>query len=129
MNDSEWQIKRVVILVRDWNERALVAAQLQEEIPCRVESGTDLEEGLALLILRAALIIVDWSGQEISPELWSRFRAAARGAPILILARQLDREELARLLIDPAHILFRPFTVGDVVRRAREWLEETPKHG
>ncbi len=129
MNDSEWQIKRVVIVARDLNERALIAAQLQEETPCRVESAADLEDGLALLILRAALIIVDWSDQEIAPDLWSKFRAAARGAPILLLARQLNREELARLGIDPANVLFRPFTVGDVVRRAREWLEETPKHG
>jgi hypothetical protein len=78
--------------------------------------------------LRAALIILDWSDQEIGAELWCKFRAAARGAPILFLARQLDREELARLGIHPANDLFRPFTVGDVVRRAREWLGETPKH-
>jgi hypothetical protein len=129
MNDSEWQIPRVIILARDWNERALIAAQLQEEVLCRVESAGDLEDGLALLILRAALVILDWSDQEISADLWSKFLAAARGAPILILARQLDREELARLLIDPASILFRPFTVGDIVRRACEWLEETPNHG
>ncbi len=128
MNDSEWQIERVVIVARRLNERALIAAQLQEETGCRVESAADLGEALSLLILRARLIIMDWSGQQVDPEPWSNFRAASRDVPVLILARRLDGAELAKLGIDPANVLFRPITVGDVVRCAREWLGRAAKN-
>jgi DNA-binding response OmpR family regulator len=124
MDDSGWQIERVVIIAQNWNERALIAAQLQEESVCRVESAGDLEVGLAQLILRAALIILDWSDQNVTSELWSKFQAAARGAPILVLARRIDHEELEKLGVNSASVLFRPLTVGQVVQRAREALKE-----
>ncbi len=124
MDDSEWQIERVVIIAQDWNERALIAAQLQEESFCRVESAGNLEDGLAHLVLRAGLLILDWSNQKVTSELWSKFQVAARGAPVLVLARKFDREELEKLGVSPAGVLFRPLTVGQVVQRARESLKE-----
>lgn len=119
---------RIVIVVQDWNARALIAAQLQEEIPCRVEAVASLLEGLALLIRRAALVILDWSDQEIYAERWARFRVAARDARILILASHLQEAELKRLGIPEAEVLVRPFTVGQVVTRARQMLKEVSRH-
>ncbi len=124
MNDLERQHERIILIAQDRNERALVASQLQEELDCQVDGAASVEDAIALLIVRATLIVLDWSDQSISPEIWSGFRAAARGAPILVLARRLASQEFSKFGIDAAHILFRPFTVGDVVRHACELMRK-----
>ncbi len=128
MNALGRHIKRVLIIAQDRNERALIAAQLQQEAPCQVVSAANLEDGLEPLVLRTALVIVDWSNQDITPDRWSTFLGAAGRVPILILARAIDREALAKVGIEAASIVLRPFTVGDVVKRALEKLEEAKNH-
>jgi DNA-binding response OmpR family regulator len=113
-------MKRVVLLVADANERALIAAQLQEELSCAVASAADLDDALALLIVRATLVTIDLRGLDV--ERWEKLRAVARGAPLLVLASRTDRATVARLGF--GQVMYRPFTVGDVVVRAREMLKE-----
>ncbi len=124
MEHLGWQTRRVLIIAQDWNARVLIAAQLQQEISCQVVGAANLEDGLERLPLLTSLIIVDWPSMNVAPDRWWGFRAAAARVPVLILARKSDRKELVRLGIETKSILFRPFTVGDVVNRSREMLGE-----
>jgi DNA-binding response OmpR family regulator len=114
-------MKRVLIIGQNAVERALIAAQLQEETPCAVESAATIRDALARLVIRPALVILDWSA--LAEDAQTGFRAAARGAPMLLLASRDDGESLERAGVDLRCVIFRPFTVGDVVVRARELLE------
>ncbi len=122
-------LERVLVISRDWHVRALIAAQLQGDLGCRVDSADDLRAALERLIMRASVVVIDWRDLETSPDLWSRFRVALRDAPMLVLASHLDKEQLYRLKIDSARILFRPFTVAEVAARAHEFLMETRTDG
>lgn len=124
MNDGNPDLRsRVVVLVADRSERALIGAQLEESLQVRVDGAESIRDALAHLLLRAALVIVDSTGQEIGGEEWSRLRASVRGAPILVLARNIDKLQLEQYGIQPTQVLFRPFTVGEVVARAREFIQ------
>jgi DNA-binding response OmpR family regulator len=116
-------MKRIILVATDANERALIAAQLQEELPCTVASAADAEEARALLTLRADLVIVDWRGLD-APDV-ERLRAAARGARLLVLASRVDHARMA----PRDRVLYRPFTIGQVVARARKILEEKSEDG
>ena len=113
-------MKRVVLVATDANERALIAAQLQEELACAVASAANADGALTLLVVRAALVIVDLRG--LDGERWEKLRAAARGSPLLVLASRAGSAVVA--LREDARVMYRPFTIGDVVARAREMLEE-----
>lgn len=125
MNDGELDLRaRIVIVGADLTERALIAAELQEEEQCRIESTESIQDALAFLILRASLVVMDWSGLDFPSRDWPRLQAGARGAPILVLAGSVDRAQIEQLGIPPTRVLFRPLTVGQVVARARELLLE-----
>lgn len=121
MNENDRE--RVVIVSGDLTERALIAAQLQQDVGCRVEGVENMRDALAALVLTSALVIVDLSKVAGEFEL-SKFRAAARGVPVLVLASRADGERIKEFESDPARVLFRPFTVGDVVERAGRILAE-----
>lgn len=114
----------MVILDANDTERALIAAELQEEMPCEIASALTLAGALKQLILRAALVILDWSNLRLQAPGWLKLQRAARGAPILILASRGDVAELENLGVKLSNVMIRPFTVGEVVARARKLLEE-----
>ncbi len=116
---------RVLVISRDWNVRALIAAQLQHEFGCPVDSADSLRGALERLILRAAVVVIDWRDLETPPALWSIFRAALRDARLLVLASPLEADRLQQLKIDSTSILFRPFTIAEIAARTHEFLTET----
>ncbi len=124
MNDGNPDLRpRVVVLAADRTERALIGAQLAESLQVRADGAESVRDAIAHLLLRAGLVIVDSTGLDIGGEEWNKLRAAARGAPILVLARNIDRLQLEQNGIQSAHVLFRPFAVGEVVTRARELIQ------
>ncbi len=120
---------RVLVISKDWNVRAAIAAQLQHEIGCQVESAHDLAGALERLIIRAAAVVIDWRDLETSPALWARFRAALRDAPMLVLASHWEAEHLRQLEIESTRILFLPFSIGEIAERTLEFLRETGGYG
>lgn len=120
---------RVVVVAENAKERALITAQVQEELSCEAASAPDFDDAIARMLVRAALIIVDLDNLTIGAEQWTRLSAAARGAPTLVIARRAAGALIDRLAIDRADVMFRPVAIGDVVARARELLREEMKHG
>lgn len=120
---------RVILVSGNLTERALIAAQLQAEVPCKVEGAATIRDALALLVTRAALVILDWSGLQPSVAEWSRLVAGARGAPVLVIAGNADREQIDELAVKPTRVLCRPLTVGDVVSQALQLLSPGGKNG
>jgi hypothetical protein len=121
--------KRIILIVNKTSERAAIAAQLQAEIQSSVEGAVALTGAFPLLVSRPELVIVDWSDLEITRDSWTRFQAVLRGAPALVLALQLDRQRLEQWGVRPGSWLLRPLTIGDIIKRAKELLEETSEHG
>lgn len=122
-------MKRVIIASQNLNERALVAAQLQSEIGCHVDTCATLQQVLGLLVLRAALVIIDWSNLEIAASEWSKIQMNLRGARLIVLASHVDEKQMIESGIDFKLVMFRPFTVGEVVKQARELLEGAVSNG
>ncbi len=122
-------MKRVIIASQNLNERALIAAQLQAETACYIDACATLREVLGLLVLRAALVIIDWANLEMTESEWSKIRTSLRGARLLILASHVNPSPMSELGIDFKSVLFRPFTVGEVVQRARKLLEGEMSNG
>ncbi len=120
---------RIVIIVGSRIERALIASQLQEEVQCEVASAATFEEGLAQLVIRASLIILDWSNLDTGAGQWEKTRRAARGAPILVLAGSAELRQIQSLSIKASQLLVRPFTVGEVVNRARDLMRGEGANG
>ncbi len=129
MDIRDFGLIRALVISKDWNVRALIAAQLRHDIGCQVDSADDLRAGLERLVYRADVVVIDWRDLELTAELWAKFSVARRNAPALVLASHLEVERLRQLCIDSSSILFRPFTIGEVAARTRELLMETRTYG
>ncbi len=114
---------RAIVVVPDAVQRGLIVAQLREETGWTVNGAVTIAGALALELSRAALVILDWSNLALSDEHWDEMRAAAPGVPILMLASRADRERIRRSAVDDVAVVYRPFTIGDVVLRARALLK------
>ncbi len=121
--------REVVVVVPDAIQRGLIVAQLQEETGWTIDGAATIADALALDLSRAALVILDWLNLDVSDEQWAKLRSAARGVPILVLASRADRERIARFGVDAVAVMYRPFTIGDVVSRARTLLKGKVENG
>jgi DNA-binding response OmpR family regulator len=105
----------------DWQFRALVRAQLVEE-GYDVQAFPAWQVALAYLqhgTPRPALTIIDTQDLRIEPHTVSRLWQLTREAPLLLCGDLLDRGLLDQEGMPPAHLLVRPFRVGDVVAEVR----------
>jgi len=105
------------LIAADWQFRALIRAQLLEE-GYEVQAFPAL--GVALFHLQntglqPALTIVDTHGLGVEPDALSRLLEATGQAPLLLCGGLLDRGLPGQEGMPPAHLLVRPFRVGDVV--------------
>ncbi|MCL7452457.1 MAG: hypothetical protein M8467_05355 [Anaerolineae bacterium] len=105
------------MIAADWQFRALVRAQLLEE-GYEVQAFPALE--VAQFHLQGAgprplLTIVDSKGLGLKRDDLSRLWELTDQAPLLLCGGLLDRGLLDQEGMPPAHLLVRPFRVGDVV--------------
>ncbi len=122
-------MKRMIMASQNLNERALIAAQLQSETTCHIDTCATLREVLGLLVLRAALVIIDWANVEMTESEWSKIQTNLRGARLLVLASHIDEKQMIELGVDFKSVMFRPFTIGEMVQRACELLEGGVSNG
>lgn len=114
----------ILLIAADWQLRALVRAQLLEE-GYSVRATTSLVPALGHLVhsgQKPAVTIVDVQGLAVQASsllhLWQR----TGQAPLILCGGAWDRESLAQEGLPPAHVLLRPFSIGELVAQAQRVL-------
>jgi len=116
---------RLVLVSRDWQTRALLRAQLLEE-SCLVRAFETLQDAAAELKagdLQPRMLIADLSGDQWRSELEQLSGLTGR-LPVWVLASHSHVDEVTLKGRGFETVLFRPFQMGDLVRRVKQRLEE-----
>ncbi len=117
-----------MVVMSKWQERALVSAQLQEE-GYRIKSFPDIEVAAAYLCHAPVLpdaVVLDYRGLKISVEKLKAFRLLLGDVPLVLCTAPYSRDQVAEEVLNPARILVRPFTVGEVVEAIKGLLPLSP---
>lgn len=117
--------RRILLLSRDWQTRALVLAELKER-GYDVLALPGLTWGIKAIVqgrVEPPLIIVDSRDDpDVTPEKVRALQRMVPNAPVVVLATVFDRAALDPLRREVAAFLVRPFTVGDVVATVERLL-------
>ncbi|RME12649.1 MAG: response regulator [Ardenticatenia bacterium] len=120
--------RRLLLLSRDWQTRALVLAELKER-GYEVLALPGLTWGVKALVqgrVEPPLIIVDSRDDpDVTPETVRALHRMAPRAPIILLTTVFDRATLEPIRPEVAAFLVRPFTVGEVVEAVERLLPPT----
>ncbi|MBI1802148.1 MAG: response regulator [Chloroflexi bacterium] len=111
-------MKKILLIGGTATNRALLKTALEEE-GHRVSAAVTRKytnTWLAHRIKPFDLIIYDTEEAEQAEGFWRELREAAGATPILVLASALDPLDYARLGMN--HRISRPYTIGEVARRA-----------
>jgi DNA-binding response OmpR family regulator len=119
---AEMRKVHVAVISKDWQFRALVRAQLLEEgfEAIGLESVGDAIELLTWNRMRADIVLLDPDEQNLDQATISELRQLTGDAPIVAVLRRTVSEEDAVSVIQPARLLYRPFTVRRVVEVVKE---------
>jgi len=120
---------RIIVIDSDLTQRRLIIAQVQEQTGWNVNGAATIRDALTLKLALAQLIILDWSNLALSEVERDSLRVATKGVPLVVLARRDDRARIERFYAENVTIMYRPFTIGDVVSQAQELLKGKLKHG
>jgi len=116
----------IVLIAGDQGERSLIRAQLLEEGQ-RVVGLETLEEALAWLDSgeSPALVIVNTRGQRLRAGWLARLEARVGRERLLVCAGPFELGDVELQGMPAKRLLVRPFTVWDVVKRAKELAQST----
>lgn len=113
---------KLLLIAADWQFRALVRAQLIEA-GYEVMAFPRLDVALLYLMRGGAppwLTIVDLPGLDANVSTLVDLRRLTGQVPLLLCGGILDRAVIDAEELQPARVLMRPFSVGDVVREVRK---------
>ena len=116
------QPTRIYVVGRAWSPRVWIRAQLLEEgfDVTALETVDELRREIKRRLKGPDLIIVDCSDAPLDPEALAPLQELNERAPVLICVAGPDR---ARARSAGLPFLARPFSVRDVVNRARALLK------
>jgi DNA-binding response OmpR family regulator len=117
-------VGEIILIASEWKARRFIMAQLLEE-GYEVMALRTIEEAMMLLgqgMMRPHLIILDTAGQSLNEAILADLRTLAGDVPILVCTGPFDLAQFDFEEAGLAHLLVRPFTVGDVVDRVSQLL-------
>lgn len=118
----------ILLISHEWQTRALVKAQLEEEghqvtgVALLAEAVGRLTQGQASF----GLVILDTLGQPCDEGSLARLREAAASASIIVLTGPYDLAQGDFGALDFQHMLVRPFFIGDLVRLVAQVFGNAP---
>nr|WP_290670383.1 hypothetical protein [Ardenticatena sp.] len=119
--------RRILLLSRDWQTRALVLAELKER-GYDVLALPGLTWGIEAIVqgrVEPPLIIVDSRDDtDVTPEKVRALQRLVPNVPVVVLSTVFDRAALEPLRREVAAFLVRPSTVGDVVATVERLLPD-----
>lgn len=107
----------ILLIAADWQFRALVRAQLLEE-GFKVKALPSLDIVLAHLLRggeRPRLTIIDTKDTGVEVQALLDLCTLTGEAPLILCGGAPDLEALGRAADPPAHVLRRPFRIGNVI--------------
>ena len=107
----------IALIMKDWQERAFIRAQLIEE-GYEVTGIETIQKAIARLCqgtLEPHLIILDTSGQDLDDKFLADLRALTGNAPIIVCSGPYDLAGFDPQGAKPNRVLVRPFTVRELV--------------
>jgi DNA-binding response OmpR family regulator len=117
-------LEPIMLISNEWPSRALIRAELIEE-GYEVQGLLSLEDALRLLRTNETfprLIIFDAMGYSLDPPALELLKEMSQKAPILICASAYQASQVDFKGLGFYFLMVRPFTVGDVVGRAKTIL-------
>lgn len=118
------KIRSAIVIIKDWRERAFLRAELIEEGMRTLASETisEAEEWLGDPRVLPLIVIYDTQLQDDTPKDIEYLREYFR-APVLILTGSAEKKTHEIQNLGFKHIMPRPATIGDIVRRVKEILK------
>jgi len=119
------KIRAAILVMKEWRDRAFLRAQMIEEgiRTLAVETMNEADEWISDERLAPMIIIYDNRSQESPLEDIERLSKHIPSIPILILAGD-ERQTQGFKNSGFEHIIRRPASIGDVVKRAKEILRK-----
>jgi DNA-binding response OmpR family regulator len=109
--------REIALIMKDWQERAFIRAQLIEE-GYEVTGIETTQKAIARLCqgtLEPHLIILDTLGQDLDDKFLADLRALTGNAPIIVCSGPYDLAGFDPQRAKPNRVLVRPFTVRELV--------------
>ncbi|RLC76130.1 MAG: hypothetical protein DRI61_13825 [Chloroflexi bacterium] len=113
--------RTVMLIIPQWQARAFISAQLQEE-GFRVKSFPDFETAVAFLCRTPVLpdvVVLDTHRLRLPLDKLNDFRRLLGETPLLLCTGPYRVKELDLEALRPNRILMRPFTVEEVVKAVK----------
>jgi DNA-binding response OmpR family regulator len=114
-------VGEILLISADWQFRALVYAQLQEE-GFQVRALPSLEAALAAVMRgseRPRLMILDMQGIEAEAQVVTDLWRLTAEAPLILCGGPSSQARLSMQGLLPARVMLRPFRVDDLVKEVR----------
>lgn len=124
----------ILLIAADWQFRALVRSELLEE-GYRVTALPSLGYAVAFLRRtreRPQVIVLDARGMEVGAGALPELSSLTGESAIVFCDSRASRSVSAQEDAEPAVVLLRPFTVGEVVEEVRKlipWPEQAGRGG
>jgi DNA-binding response OmpR family regulator len=118
------KIRAAILVMKDWKERAFLRAELIEHgiRTLAVETIDDADEWVSDDRVIPLIVIYDNRFQDNPFEDIKRLRKYVSTAPILILAGAEEKNTSEIRSLGFAHIILRPASIGEVVKKVKEIL-------
>lgn len=117
-------MKKILVIIKDWKTRSLLAAELQEEgyQTFLTEDIRDAIVALRTARVKPALVILDTLGQDVNPDLLGELHTLVGSVPWLICTGALGPISPSDLPGPFHHFLTRPVSIGTIIDRAKQLL-------
>jgi DNA-binding response OmpR family regulator len=115
-------VSPVLLIVRDWTTRAMIAAQLEEAgyAISEVESIPPTAQ-----LAQARLIVFDSHDQPLDAASLARLRRAAASIPVIVCSGPYDLAQFDFRAEGFPHVLVRPFTIQNLVDKIEDVLRKS----